>query len=71
MPAQAKKLVSTSTYDLQPFFSVAANPLLTQARAALPEPAAFWPGERQSEGRVEACLRLPKLCISSQGAGAW
>src|SRR5512143_4089936 len=31
MPAQAKKLVSTSTYDLQPFFSVAANPLLTQA----------------------------------------
>jgi hypothetical protein len=60
MSAQAKKLVSTSTYDLQPFLIVAANPLLAQARASLPKPAAFWPGERQPEGRVEDYLRLPR-----------
>jgi hypothetical protein len=59
MPAQARKLASTSTYDLQPFLTVAGNPLLAQARAVLGQRAAFWPGEEQSRGWIENCLRLP------------
>ncbi len=60
MPAQAKKLVSTSTYDLQPWRSVSTSSLVMVAGALTKERAAFWPGEEQRERWVEGRLRLPR-----------
>jgi hypothetical protein len=59
MPAQAKKLLATSAYDLLPFPATAAQPLLTQAKVLVREPTAFWPGDQQRDVRLEHCLRLP------------
>jgi hypothetical protein len=59
MPAQAKRLLGTSVYDLLPFASAAAQPLLTQARALAKEPNAFWPGDQPSRDQLEKRLRLP------------
>jgi hypothetical protein len=60
MPAQVRRLVATSTYDLLPFQSGPTNSLLTQARALLQEQIAFWPGEPPGETRLDKCLRLPR-----------
>ena len=59
MPAQAKQLLGTSTYDLLPFQATPAQSLLTQARALAKERTAFWPGDPPSDSRLEHCLRLP------------
>ena len=60
MAAQARKLLATSTYDLLPFYSVATNSLILQARSVLQDRAAFWPGEHPVEHRLEKSLRLPQ-----------
>jgi len=59
MPAQAKRLLGTSTYDLLPFQAAPAESPLTQARALARERTAFWPGDPSSDRRLEHCLRLP------------
>jgi hypothetical protein len=66
MPAQARKLLATSTYDLLPFQAASTNSLLIQARSLLQERAAFWPGEDIDGKRLEACLRLPEAFSSSR-----
>ena len=66
MPAQAKKLLATSTYDLLPFHNASTNSLIMQARLALQERAAFWPGDDTDGTKLEACLRLPKAFSSPQ-----
>jgi hypothetical protein len=60
MPAQARKLLATRTYDLLPFQTVATNSLMIAGRLVLSERAAFWPGEDTDGKKLEACLRLPK-----------
>ena len=59
MPAQAKRLLDTSVYDLLPFQDVAAQSLLTQARVLAREQTAFWPGDQPSGNELEKRLRLP------------
>ena len=59
MPAQAKRLLGTSVYDLLPFQAVAAQALLTQAGGLAREPTAFWPGGQSSSDQLEKRLRLP------------
>jgi hypothetical protein len=58
MPAQAKRLLGTSVYDLLPF-QAAAPSLLTQARTLAREQTAFWPGDPPNGQQLEKCLRLP------------
>jgi len=60
MPAQAKKLLAASTYDLLPFHTASTNSLFRQGRLVLPERAAFWPGEDSDGTKLGASLRLPK-----------
>jgi hypothetical protein len=60
MPAQARKLPATSTYDLVPFHAVSTNSLLMQGRVMLQQRAAFWPGDDTDGKQSEACLRLPE-----------
>ena len=55
MPAQAKKLLDTSTYELLPLNALTVQSLLTQAK----EQAFFWPGDQRGDDRLERCLRLP------------
>ena len=55
MPAQAKKLLDTSTYELLPLNALTVQSLLTQAR----DHAAFWPDVQRGDDRLEHCLRLP------------
>jgi hypothetical protein len=59
MPAQAKKLVRTSTYALVPLSGPTAE-LLNEAKARSRTPAAFWPGEALEGMRLEKALRLPR-----------
>ena len=59
MPAQAKKLVGASTYDLLPFQPAPAQSLPTWARALARERTAFWPDDPPGDSRLERCLRLP------------
>jgi hypothetical protein len=66
MPAQAKKLLSTSTYDLLPFNATSTNSLIMQAKLMLQERAAFWPGDDTDGKQLEACLRLPEAFFSSR-----
>jgi hypothetical protein len=66
MPAQAKKLLATSTYDLLPFQAASTNSLIIQARFLLQERAAFWPGDDTDGKRLEACLRLPEAFSNSR-----
>ena len=61
MPAQARKLLATGTYDLLPFHFASTNSLIIQARFLLQERAAFWPGDDTDGKRLEACLRLPSF----------
>jgi hypothetical protein len=70
MPAQARKLLATRTYDLLPAQSGSANSLITQARALSNERIAFWPGDGMGEGRLEKCLRLPGAFSSAQSTTA-
>jgi hypothetical protein len=67
MPAQARKLLATGTYDLLPFQEASANSLIMQARVTLNEREGFWPGDDKSGKRLGACLRLPEVFSSSQG----
>jgi hypothetical protein len=66
MPAQVKKLLSTSTYDLLPFQAATTNSLTMQARLMLHERAAFWPGDDTEGKRLESCLRLPEAFSNSR-----
>lgn len=59
MPAQAKKLLDTSTYDLLPLQSLAGQSLLTQAKVLANEQTSFWPGDQRPDDRLDHCLRLP------------
>jgi len=70
MPAQARKLLASSTYDLLPFHLAATNLLFMQARLALQERTAFWPGDDTDGNQLEARLRLPEAFSSSHGASA-
>ena len=55
MPAQAKKLLDTSTYELLPLNALTVQSLLTQAK----EPATFWPDVQRGDDRLDRRLRLP------------
>jgi len=66
MPAQAKKLLATSTYDLLPFHAASTNSLIMEARLMLQQRAAFWPGDDTDGKHLEACLRLPEAFSSSR-----
>jgi hypothetical protein len=68
MPAQARKLLATRTYDLVPFQVASTNSLVMQARVMLGERAGFWPGYDTGGKGSGACLRLPKAFSISQGA---
>jgi hypothetical protein len=59
MPAQSRKLSSTSTYRLLPGQNDSADSLLPRTRPKSNYRAAFWPGDGQSQKRLEKCLRLP------------
>jgi hypothetical protein len=59
MPAQAKKLLGTSVYDLLPFQASAAQSLLPQTKALADAQTAFWPGDPPSSAQLEKHLRLP------------
>ena len=59
MAAQARKLFRTSTYELQPLQVLPADRLKRAAREETRTPPAFWPGEPDSQSRLEKCLRLP------------
>ncbi|MCX6923643.1 MAG: hypothetical protein NT154_10620 [Verrucomicrobia bacterium] len=70
MPAQARKLISTSSYDLVSLHAASTNLLLAQARAMSMGLASFWPGDPTSSNRLEACLRLPEAFFNAPGAAA-
>jgi hypothetical protein len=70
MPAQARKLLATRTYDLLPFEFASTNSLLLQAKAVSTERLAFWPGDHADGNRLEASLRLPESFSSPQGPTA-
>jgi hypothetical protein len=59
MPAQAKKLLATSSYDLLPLQPMTMQSLLAQASALAKPQTAFWPGDQRTNDRLERCLRLP------------
>ena len=59
MPAQAKRLVATRTFDLPPLDADAMNALLAVAGTASNGPPVLWPGDRRSENRLDKRLRLP------------
>ncbi len=59
MPAQVKKLSGTTIYTLLPGQSDSADALLPRARLRSDCRTAFWPGDGQSEKRLQKCLRLP------------
>ena len=60
MPAQARKLLATSTYALLPFQAASTNSLLMQGRVMLQQRAAFWPGDDTNGKQLETSLRLPE-----------
>lgn len=59
MPAQAKRLLVTSAYDLLPFQATTAQSLLTQVRALARQQIAFWLDDPPSNDPLEKRLRLP------------
>lgn len=59
MPAQAKELRSTSTYDLLPFPGDAPELARFVRRLKARGLAAFWPGDQGGGGRLTNRLRLP------------
>ncbi len=60
MPAQAKALTATGSYQLEPAPMTASYSLLARARAPSGRPTAFWPGEERDGPRLGRCLRLPR-----------
>jgi hypothetical protein len=58
MPAQAKSLLATRTYDLVPLQTAPVGALIPKTNA--PNRAAFWPGDSQRRDDLEERLRLPK-----------
>jgi hypothetical protein len=66
MPAQAKRLLATRTYELLPFRVVSTNSLILQARFASQNRAAFWPGDDPDGKQLAASLRLPEAFFSSR-----
>jgi hypothetical protein len=70
MPAQARRLLVTGTYNLRPFQGASTNALIMQARVMLQEREAFWPGDDASGKGLGACLRLPEVFSSSKSAVA-
>jgi len=60
MAAQAKQLVESRNYELASVPVGFADPGLTRAKAQIGSRPAFWPGDEQSDGRIEKCLRLPE-----------
>lgn len=61
MPAQAKKLLSTSNYELLPLQEMTGQSLLTQTKLLAKEQTAFWPGDQRTDDHLERCLRLPAV----------
>jgi hypothetical protein len=60
MPAQARTLLTTHPYHLEPLSLTGAYALPAQARARAKFPTAFWPGDPRDAARLERCLRLPR-----------
>ena len=58
VPAQAKKLLDTSVYDLLLAETLDARSPLMQARALTRERTAFWPGDKPAGDQLELPLRL-------------
>jgi hypothetical protein len=56
MPAQAKKLLATHTYELQPFDATNSLPLRPPAGTRV----AFWPGGEPTLDRLARSLRIPR-----------
>ena len=59
MPAQARKLVRTRTYELMPFQIASTNSLFMRAEAVLTGGTRFRSGDDAGENRLESALRLP------------
>jgi hypothetical protein len=70
MPAQARTLLATRTYNLLPFQEASTNSLTIRARLMLQEREAFWPADDASRKGLGACLRLPEWFSSTQGTKA-
>lgn len=70
MPAQARKLLATRSYDLLPFQIAATNFLSMKVNAASLGRFAFWPGDHAGGNRLESCLRLPAAFSNSPGSAA-
>jgi hypothetical protein len=60
MAAQAKQLVESRNYELTSVLVGSEDPGLTRAKAQIGSRPAFWPGDKQSDDRIEKCLRLPE-----------
>jgi hypothetical protein len=60
MSAQARKLVATTTYELESGQAALLNLFLAQQRANVERKTAFWPGAAFDEEPLEQRLRLPK-----------
>jgi hypothetical protein len=67
MPAQARKLISTSNYDLLPLQVASTNVLFMQLRSKSMGRTSFWPGDPTSNSRLETCLRLPQAFFGPPG----
>jgi hypothetical protein len=61
MPAQARKILSTSSYELLPFEAAPPNSFIPGGKARGNGLKAFWPGDDTGGKRLERCLRLPKI----------
>jgi len=60
MPAQARKLLATTAYELRSGADGSVALLLAGARGRVGAKLAFWPGEGGGDRRLEKCLRLPE-----------
>jgi hypothetical protein len=60
MAAQAKQLVESRNYELTSVLVGSEDPGLTRAKAQIGSRPAFWPEDKQSDDRIEKCLRLPE-----------
>ena len=70
MPAQARKLLGSATYNLLPFQGALTQPLLLEGRRLMNGWEGFWPGDDKQGRGIEACLRLPGVFSSPQGPPA-
>lgn len=60
MAAQVEKLLDTRAFELAEAEGREAKMLLEEVRMRTPNHLAFWPGEAETDHRVERCLRLPR-----------